>query len=438
MKKKRKLWKKIVITILVLLILLGAGAGILWKAVDPYRGTTKEYVESLGLDEVITGQQAREDMDFVMKMMRSRHPAWLEEDNTKAASVEKKYEEELVKVGEEMTVAEEWAAIGRIMHELGDGHTNIYNCHRDAGYIDDFTQAFAGYEIVAVNDVPVEEIYSNFLSIYQYELEDYARSVFYANILYSEDYLTWCGVDTSQGVSFTYDTGSGLQTYHYDFVPIDQAKGRENSADGQHWVSYEIDEENQTGIFTLKSCDYNKEYKETVKNFFKEVEDRQIENVIVDLRWNGGGSSLVGDEFLKYLDVDGYYGWASEIRYGNYLFHSKRAYVKNRKKQPLFDGKVYVLTNLHTYSSAMDFAMLIGDNDLGELVGEASGNLPSAYGDVLRFTTPHSKLSFLVSYKRWHRIDPSREGEPLTPDYPCRSEEALKKAMELIGGLVIF
>ncbi len=76
--------------------------------------------------------------------------------------------------------------------------------------------------------------------------------------------------------------------------------------------------------------------------------------------------------------------------------------------------------------------MLIGDNDLGILVGTPSGNLPDSYGDSLFFQMPNSGLMISISYKSWHRIDSSQAGEPVMPDYVVPSEEALAKALELI------
>ena len=101
----------------------------------------------------------------------------------------------------------------------------------------------------------------------------------------------------------------------------------------------------------------------------------------------------------------------------------------------VFDGQLYVLTNIKTYSAAMDFAMLIADNDLGIIVGEPSGNLPDSYGDILSFQMPNSKLMLCVSHKRWYRIDRSKSGQPIRPDYEVESSEALEKVYELIDGL---
>ena len=91
-----------------------------------------------------------------------------------------------------------------------------------------------------------------------------------------------------------------------------------------------------------------------------------------------------------------------------------------------------MLTDVYTYSAAMDFTMLVADNHIGTIVGEASGNMPDSYGDILMFALPNSKLTLTVSYKNWHRIDQSKTGEPIEPDYPCDPKDAMGVAQRLI------
>lgn len=71
-------------------------------------------------------------------------------------------------------------------------------------------------------------------------------------------------------------------------------------------------------------------------------------------------------------------------------------------------------------------------NTKGVIVGEASGNLPDSYGDCLYFQLPNSKLAVSISYKKWYRIDQTKSGEPIVPDYETSSGEALDKVYELI------
>ncbi|MDO5155581.1 MAG: S41 family peptidase [Eubacteriales bacterium] len=424
--------KKIGIVLGICLFIVGM-LGIGYATLNPYRGTLKQSVQTKPLDEILTAEQVKEDIEFAMDTMRQRHPAWLEENNENVSKVEKQYETELENIGESITVLEEWKALGRIMHVLEDGHTQSYVNNPEPKYINDFAQFKEDRELLAINGEPIEDVFQRFLTVFQYEREEYARAVFDNNVICNQDNLNWCGVDTSDGVTLTFKTEDGEQDYHYNFVSLEEVKGRTQGSDNEKWVDYTIDEDAGVGIFTLTSCNYNKEYKEVVKAFFEEVSEKNIQNIIVDLRWNGGGSSLVGDEFLKYVNVDGYYTWASEIRLRNHLIKNKRSYKKNAKRNPMFDGNLYVLTNLKSYSAAMDFAMMVKDNQIGTLVGEASGNMPDSYGDCLKFAVPNSQLNFQVSYKRWHRIDESKEGKPLEPDYPCKSAEAMDKVYELIG-----
>ncbi|MBQ6806603.1 MAG: S41 family peptidase, partial [Lachnospiraceae bacterium] len=185
-------------------------------------------------------------------------------------------------------------------------------------------------------------------------------------------------------------------------------------------------------IFTLKSCIHNEEYEKVLGDFFGEVFANDIQNVVVDLRGNGGGSSQVANEFITYLNVDEYDSWDNAVRFGWYLWKNEDIKHTNQKKEQVFNGEIFVLTDVWSYSSAMDFAMLIMDNDIGTVVGEPSGNLPDSYGDILTFQMPNSKLIMTVSHKRWYRIDQTKTGEPIMPDYETSSTEALDKVYELI------
>ena len=99
----------------------------------------------------------------------------------------------------------------------------------------------------------------------------------------------------------------------------------------------------------------------------------------------------------------------------------------------LFDGDVYVLTSTNSFSSAMDFAMLISDNKIGKIIGEPSGNKPRSYGDVAVFKLKNSGLRMQVSTKKWYRVDESITDELIEPDIACNREEALQVLVEQLG-----
>lgn len=436
MKERKKKKKKILIILLATLPVLVASVFLYYKfCMDPYRGTNFDYVESLPLETSLTAEQVAEDIDYVMKMLKTRHPAWLEDDNQRVKDVEVQYELEMEQIRDEvsLSVLEELQIINRIMNRLHDGHTCVYAECEDARYIYDYTELWEYGTPIKINGEPTKDILDRFLDLFQYEREEYAVRLFEDSIIISEQDMKLLGIETSNGVTFTYDTDEGEKEYHYSFVRFeDEEMDYEYSEEEPNWVDYKIDRENGVGIFILEECNYNEEYVNMVKKFFTAVDAADIENIIVDLRMNGGGNSMVGDEFLHYLDIDGYYTWADQVRYGHFLWKHEKRYIENTRENPVFSGKIYVLTDLSTYSAAMDFAMYIADNDLGVLVGEASGNLPDAYGDLLQFITPNAKLTFSVSHKKWFRIDESKSGDPLTPDFLCDPAEAMDKAYEII------
>ena len=168
-----------------------------------------------------------------------------------------------------------------------------------------------------------------------------------------------------------------------------------------------------------------------MKAFFKEIKDKNIQSVIVDLRYNSGGNSMVANEFLRYLDVDEYNSGTSHVRFGPYLLKNKIKPIVNNKYDSLtFKGQIYVLTSTYTFSSAMSFSVIISDNNLGTVIGEIPGNMPSSYGDILHFQTPNAKLLFTISYKYFIRPDGTKSSEPLIPDYEVPAKDALTKAKE--------
>lgn len=430
-----KKWIKfLLICLAALAVMAGLTAAYYYSCMYPYRGTVNKsgFGEALPLDTVLTQDEAREDLSFLMERIESRHPAWLEEDSDIPETVAAQFDAELAALGDEVTILELLQAASRITSVMHDGHTWVRYVGEEM-YVDDLTEFTGGDNTVtAINGEPVSEIYSRFLKLFQYELEPYAVQIF-TQVIIRENYLRLMGVDTSDGVSFTFKNNDEKTERHYSFVPAEEIRSN-NSAKGEYkWVNYDIDAEKSTAVFTLKECNYNDEYCAVTEEFFTIVNENNISNIIVDLRGNGGGNSMVANEFLRYVNVGSYNTWDSDIRHGWYIIRNRDIVIENDPLDIGFLGDIYVLTDTETFSAAMDFAMLIGDNDIGAIIGEASGNRPDAYGDILYFQMPNSKIGVGISHKRWYRIDSSKAWQPLEPDYPTKSKDAMEKAYELIA-----
>ena len=208
------------------------------------------------------------------------------------------------------------------------------------------------------------------------------------------------------------------------------ARGSAGSSE-QQWVRYELDPENSLGLFTLDQCTNNELYRQQLRQFFEEVHAQEISRIALDLRRNSGGNSTVCNEFLRYLDIDEYRDFGAEVRVSKAAIHQRGlslepGYVRHPASVstndrvpdlPPFVGELYILTSNCTFSGGNWFTVVVRDNDLGEVLGEPTGNSPSSFGDILSFSLHESGVSFTLSYKKFVR--PARERDPadcLIPD----------------------
>lgn len=439
----KKTIRILLIVLVILLLFAGISLLIYQLALNPYRGAVDEFAVSKDLDYVLTEKEAKEDLDYVIDKLRNRHPAWLEEENAKVDEVEKRYSELSGRIGE-VTMLQFYRDISYLLNPLHDGHTYIDYNDPDLRLIDDVSYLRQGIRPTHINGEPIEDIINCYLQYESYEVEADEREAFFDNAVCYSYFLRKCGVDTFDGVTFTYVIDGHPTDIHHKMVNYDtwcdmNQNDQEESGDGSEltverdcwWVYYNIDVKANLGVFTLQECICDTQYRKTVDDFFKVIAENHITNVVIDLRDNGGGNSSVVNYFIRYLDIDRYCNLPVDVRYGDFLLKFRNT-IANKRLQPQFTGQVYVLTNRRTFSAAKDFAMMIRDNDLGLIVGRASSNLPDTYGDSLFFVLPNSHMNLSVSYKRWFRIDSSKAGQPLTPDVECDSYQALDKVYELI------
>jgi len=403
--------KRLIIAALVLVLLFAVVYGIWALTMNPYRGVPDTYSTTPELDEVLTQKQAAEDLRQVRRWLKTRHPAWLL-DQPLAVQVEDALKEAEENLPEHVTVLRLWQDIGKCLHQLGDAHTRIWASPKHSLYLSDLSPLQTYGPPVAIQGVTAEQFVQSALPLLSYELEAYAEKKLLTDYIASETWMNYLGVDTTDGLSLTFETETGPETFAFGFVFPELVKGSEE----EPWVSYEIDEENDLGIFRLTACTVNDAYKETLDSFFQAVFDSGVSRIAVDLRGNGGGNSGAANLFIQYLDVQYYRSWASDVRYGWYLVKNRDTVIRNEQQPRVFQGTVYVITDLETFSAGKDFAMLLADNDLAIHVGQAPGNLPDCYIDLLQFQLPNSGLRVDVSWKRAYRIDESKRGLPLAPD----------------------
>jgi hypothetical protein len=406
---------------------------------DPYRGTVSTFKQSEKLDTFLGGMQAAEDLEFIVNRLRERHPACV---SGLPPAVQKAYEQEYAELSRssEVTVLSLWQSASRVLAQLNDAHTMVRVYYEDTKFLPLLFSweghqlicsggEFDGYTVNMIGGVSVTQLYERFQRMFSYELDAWARHAFASRINRS-DYLAFVGIDIGQEVEIFLERQDDGSTVKKTFML--QKNETAAPAVNETFYVYSVDKDSGVGIFTLRQCIFDKTYKTALKDFFTSVRDGGVHSVIVDLRGNPGGNSLVANEFLRYLPVESYQVGGSTVRFGPVIRENQPGRQKNQQAEYVFSGDVYVLTSADSFSAAMDFATLLSDNGLCTVVGEIPGNMPSSYGDILYFQTPNALLAFTVSYKYFIRPDASKSDLPLLPDVQVPADDALEEALRLI------
>jgi C-terminal processing protease CtpA/Prc len=288
---------------------------------------------------------------------------------------------------------------------------------------------YEGYTVNKIGGVSVNQLYERFQEKFSYELDAWAHHAF-ASRINRGDYLAFVGINIEQEIEIFLERQNDGNTINKAFAL--QENGIAIPVVTESFYRYSVDRESGVGIFTLRQCIFDKAYKTALKDFFTSVLEGGVHSIIVDLRGNPGGNSLVANEFLRYLPVESYQVGNSTVRFGPINWENQPRRQKNQQAECVFSGNVYVLTSTDSFSAAMDFATLLSDNGLCMVVGEIPGNMPSSYGDVLYFQTPNALLAFTVSYKYFMRPDVSKSNLPLLPDVQVPAHDAMEEALRLI------
>jgi hypothetical protein len=110
------------------------------------------------------------------------------------------------------------------------------------------------------------------------------------------------------------------------------------------------------------------------------IEEPDVDRLVVDLRWNGGGNVFLSRPIL-------------------------RAILQSKANRA---GRLFVIAGRHTFSAAMIFAAQLERYTPAVFVGEATGSSPSFVGETNVLELPYSKVRVSLSHLYWqngHAMD---------------------------------
>lgn len=415
----------------------------------PYFGGTvfklKPHYYITNAQVTVSQKQALNDLNFIVKKLKHIHVALRKPDSAESQKINAAYENavRIIKTKDNLTVVELAQQIESVLSVLGDAHTSVSLRYTESEHY--YKEVYKHNEnddtFIEINGIPYKELLKQNSHLYSYEKESWALKDM-MNHSISLEGLAYLNIDASKGVTYTFERQDGtfytenatLQDYiTYDEYTEYNHLNEKNTADEKPFCYYSIDEKLSLAIFTLNSCRNNAFYAETLNKMFTEIKEKNIKNLAIDVRNNGGGSSLVINNLFKYLNIDSFMASGMIVRQGPFMLRFKNPTKKNNKiSDLLFTGNVFLLSSNSSFSSAMMFAQYVKDNKIGKIIGEAPGNDPNGYGEVVHFDLPESHIFVQISRKKFTRVNQDTDEVYVEPDYPCSPDKAIEILEELI------
>ena len=217
--------------------------------------------------------------------------------------------------------------------------------------------------------------------------------------------------------------------------------------------------DNNVGYLDFKTMSVPYEpFTKFLEETFAGIKENPVSGLIIDLRRNGGGNSLLGYSLLTYITDKPFrmgagskWKVSEEYRQLNLAdltaTAEKSKYVKKylslpageilpQESQPekpknnhlRFKGKVCVLIGPNTFSSANMTANAVQDFNLATLIGEASGEPANDYGELYKGVLPNTKISFVTSSKMFVRANGDAfDKNPVLPHIAVKQNPASDK-----------
>ncbi|WP_157950940.1 S41 family peptidase [Peribacillus acanthi] len=377
---------------------------------------------------VLQPEEMKKDLDVLFTSLENTHYVYQRRTD------ESLRQQSVNKITQPMSKLEFFHLITDIMVNLHDGHTNVIGIGFTAFQVpkvfwgnegilvmEDSGEFRLGDEILSVGGKNKEELFLLAKEIVPAEHDGWIRAVGFERLSIKQFAMNRGLISEEQpNLPIVVKRGNKKIEIFVKERKVSESSIEERLFSQKVIPPYSWEIKDRIGIFTLNQSIASEGYRESLREFFKEVHKQNVKKIAVDIRENTGGSDLTIDWFIAHLNVNQYKNIGDVI-------------TKNEKVSDIrsFNGKVYLLTSHKTFSSGSDFATVFKANNLGKIIGQSPGNNASFGGNIQNVYLDQSGLTAVIPTNHAKAPLPSNEQYvPIKPDIEVEWTKAslLKKS----------
>jgi hypothetical protein len=308
-------------------------------------------------------------------------------------------------------------------------------------------KALVGMEILSVDGKPIRKFLRPILDRCSGETIVFKAARFTSNQAFWYSLCRLCGSASSLALKTRDARGAerehpvktvGFADFEKLAANTPSNKREELQRQGTHVAFLDSD---RIAHFVYPQFTLNDGEKKKVDGIFAEIKAKKASELVIDLRGNGGGNSSMGDFIFSYLYAEKFTSFSKiRMRLSREVLTScsknqqslevadlegltatcSGGEEKMAKPSAFFSGRVFLLVDNGTFSSAAVFTAMFRDYAVGTIVGYETGGLPVCFGDIYQFSLTNSGISCGVSYKQFFgpRPRPGDDEHGVIPNIP--------------------
>lgn len=434
---------------------------------------------------LISKDAAIQDIDSMQKYIEDIHPNAYAYKSKE--SIDNLFESIKSKIIDSISIYELYNYASFLTANYGDGHLSTIfpnNWNRENHLVIPFTieisnkkvfvkknidrnGIFENAEVIKINGIPINEIIDTMLVSRSGEALHFKKEMvkyYFPNLLYSI-----YGFENKFEVQFKQNNTT--KTIVLDGVDYKNYLKMLNGDDNNTLdFSAKYFKEKRICLIDFREFSDLERFKTFLDTVFNNIKRDSINNLIIDLRNNSGGNSVLGDELFQYISKTDFTQYDKTIlKVSSHLkslwtsyylpqgiidsiivnellklpngivvrtdtvFNDDEEIIKLNDISNRFYGNVYVLTSNFTFSSAADFAWCFKNYNMGKVIGEETGGWGLCYGDNVYTELLNSRLPINVSCKLFYNIGATEKStHGVIPDFNIKSEDALEYVIKII------